>query len=244
MSLQILQEKVEKKQAVISIIGLGYVGLPVACTFAQAGFQVIGLDIEADKVAKIKAGISPIEGDEPGLPALLKEMRRTNKLSATTDYSLLAEADVVLIAVDTPVDQDNKPQYQALKSACVRLGAVFTPETLVIIESTVSPGTVNRIVQPILAEKSGLIANRDFYLGVCPERVMPGKLLKNLRQMSRVCGGTSVVAQTMVALYRHVVEGALDTTDVITAELVKTTENTYRDVQIALDLYNQVKEQN
>jgi UDP-N-acetyl-D-mannosaminuronic acid dehydrogenase len=229
-----LQDRIEAREAVIGVIGLGYVGLPVACSFAQAGFEVVGVDIDAGRVDLIQAGVSPIEGDEPGLADLLAEVVASGRFLATTEYDHLALADVVLIDVETPVDDDHIPRYRALQTAVRSLAPVLKRGGLVIVESTISPGTVDHLVRPLLEAETGRQANRDFYLGACPERVMPGKLLANLRQLSRVCGGsTPEVAETMAALYRHVVEADLDTADCLTAELVKTTENAYRDVQIA-----------
>ena len=232
---QALRDKIETQQTTIAVIGLGYVGLPVACEFARVGFTVIGLDVKPDRIAMIAEGISPIEGNEPGLSELLAEVVHSGRLRPTTDVSALAEADVITINVETPVDDtDHKPRYVALRAACEALGAVLKRGALVIVESTVAPGTVNRVVQPILEAASGMRANQDFFLGACPERVMPGKLLSNLRTISRVCGGsTPQIAETMQALYGQVVNAPIDIADVITAELVKTTENAYRDVQIA-----------
>ncbi len=230
-----LKTKIERKTAQLGVIGLGYVGLPVACEFARVGFHVIGLDIKPERIARISAGNNPIEGNEPGLSDLLSEVIQSGQLRVSTDYALLAEADVITINVDTPVDDiDHKPRYVALRGACAALGAVLKRGALVIVESTVAPGTVERVVKPALEEASGLRANLDFFLGACPERVMPGRLLANLRTIGRVCGGsTPEIAETMALLYRQVVNATIDTTDVVTAELVKTTENAYRDVQIA-----------
>ncbi len=229
-----LVNKIENRRATIGVIGLGYVGLPVACSFAGAGFNVIGLDIKPERVATINAGRSPIEGREPGLADLLAEVVRLGRLRATTDYAELAPADVVSINVETPVDDDYRPDYAALQAACRSLGPVMKEGVLVIVESTVAPGTTDRVVGPLLEETSGRKINVGFYLGACPERVMPGKLLANLRGMTRVCGGsTPETAEAMTALYRQIVQAELDATDTLTAELVKTTENTYRDVQIA-----------
>lgn len=232
---QELLNKIENHSAVIGVIGLGYVGLPVACMFAHKGFDVIGVEIRADRLALINAGHNPIEGEEPGLSDLLAEVTRSSKLRATTDTADLANADVILIDVETPVDSaDHKPRYAALKAACRSLGPVLKAGALVIVESTVAPGTVDGIVRPLLEEMSGKQMNRGFMLGACPERVMPGKLLSNLRTLSRVCGGgTPETSEVMIALYRRVVEADLDAADIITAELVKTTENAYRDVEIA-----------
>jgi UDP-N-acetyl-D-mannosaminuronic acid dehydrogenase len=234
MSLVELQNKIEQRQAVIGVIGLGYVGLPVACAFAEAGFSVIGLDIKPHRVATINAGCSPIEGDEPGLAELVAQVIGASRLRATTDYSEITRADVILIDVETPVNKRHEPNYAALKSACRSLGAVLKNGALVIVESTTAPSTANRLVRPLLEEIAGKQANVDFYLGACPERVMPGKLLANLRAMSRVCGGgTPETAETMIALYRTIVQADLDPADCVTAELVKTAENAYRDVNIA-----------
>ena len=233
-TMDTLKQRILEHDIVIGVIGLGYVGLPVACMFAKSGFKVIGLEIKQDRTDKINSGENPIEGEEPGLSELLQEVVTSGQLMATTDYGILSQADIVLIDVETPVDENNTPQYVALRSACTSLAKVMKDGVLVIVESTVAPGTIDRTVRPLLEEASGMKSNEGFYLGACPERVMPGKLLANLRKMSRVCGGsTQEVADVMVVLYRNIVEADLDTADPVTAELVKTTENTYRDVQIA-----------
>ncbi len=229
-----LKAKISDRSARIGVIGLGYVGLPVAALFAQKGYDVIGVDIKAERVDKINQGISPIEGKEPGLSELLREVADSGKLRATTDYQALADRDVVLIDVETPVNDQHVPEYQALRSALFSLAKVMKKGVLVVVESTIMPGTMQNIVLPILEETSGMICGKDFYLGNCPERVMPGKLLKNLRSMNRVVGGDcSGTSEVMKTLYKQVVEADVDEADWITAELVKTVENAYRDVQIA-----------
>lgn len=234
MTLQTLQTKIKDKTANVAVIGLGYVGLPVACIFARAGFNVTGIDVKQSQIEAINAGHSPIQGKEPGLAELLTTVVKNGKLKATPDYKQLKQTDIILVAVDTPVDNNHQPQYTALKAAVRQLGTVLQPGCLIIIESTVAPGTINSTVLPLLEQASGLKANHDFYIGACPERVMPGKLLANLQKMSRVCGGgTPETSQVMITFYRHIVEADLDAADITTAELVKTVENTYRDVQIA-----------
>mgnify|MGYP003735256739 CR=1 FL=1 len=232
--LDALDNKIFSKQAKIGVIGLGYVGLPVACMFAKAGFDVTGLDIKQDRVEMINAGICPIEGIEPGLQELITEVTRSKRFRASTEYQLLKELDVVLIDVETPTDHENTPQYVALRSACTNLAREMKDGALIIVESTIAPGTISKVVRPILEEVSGKRSSVDFFLGACPERVMPGKLLANLKAMSRVCGGeTPQVSETMKLLYRNIVEADLDSADIITAEITKTAENTYRDVNIA-----------
>lgn len=229
-----LKAKISDRSARIGVIGLGYVGLPVAALFAQKGYDVVGVDIKTERVEKINQGISPIEGNEPGLSELMREVADSGKLRATTNYQALADRDVVLIDVETPVNDQHVPEYQALRSALFSLAKVMKRGVLVMVESTIMPGTMQNIVMPILEETSGMTCGKDFYLGNCPERVMPGKLLKNLRSMNRVVGGDcSGTSEVMKDLYKQVVEADVDEADWITAELVKTVENAYRDVQIA-----------
>jgi len=159
---------------------------------------------------------------------------QTGRLRATTDYAGLTDRDVILIDVETPVDDRNIPRYEALRSVLKSLGPVLKPGALVIVESTIAPGTIANLVLPMLEGHTGKKLNEGFYLGACPERVMPGKLLKNLTTLSRVAGGmTPETSAVMIALYEHIVHADLDAADCVTAELVKTTENAYRDVQIA-----------
>jgi UDP-N-acetyl-D-mannosaminuronic acid dehydrogenase len=234
MPISELKEKIEAGSAKIGVIGLGYVGLPVAALFAGRGFSVVGVDVKAERVALINQGISPIEGKEPGLAELIAGVVKSGSLRASADYADLKTADVVLIDVETPVNHAHIPEYEALRSALKSLSAVLKEGALVVIESTIMPGTMQNVVLPILEESTGRKCGQGFYLGNCPERVMPGKLIQNLTSMSRVLGGDSAeTAATMQALYRNIVQADLDAADWITAELVKTVENTYRDVQIA-----------
>ena len=238
---RMLLARIEAKAARLVIIGLGYVGLPVAARFAQVGFHVTGLEADPDKVATVNAGRCPIEGEEPGLHELVADVVAGGKLTATTDYVVCRQADVILIAVETPIDSVNQPRYRALRSALRDLApnlrsassTAHSPQ-IVIIESTVAPGTTDKLVRPLL-EKEGLRrAGTDFLLAHCPERVMPGRLLANLTHMSRVVGGhTPEAAKVAKALYTEIVAADLDIADCVTAELVKTAENAYRDVQIA-----------
>ncbi len=234
MGIDGLRAKIKNKEAKLAVIGLGYVGLPVACEFARAGFDVLGVELQGERVAKINRGVSPIEGNEPGLDELLKAVIDSGRLKANGDYELLRERDVVLIDVETPVDELHIPRYHALHSALECLGPVLKEGALVVIESTIAPGTIATVAIPTLEKTTGRRVNEGFFLGNCPERVMPGKLLHNLRTLSRVVGGMSPeTSEVMVTLYRNVVNADLDPVDCITAELVKTVENAYRDVQIA-----------
>ncbi len=230
-----LAQAIENKTATIVVLGLGYVGLPVACMFAEAGFPVVGLRRDREKAEMINRGLCPIEGKEPGLADLVTRMVAEGRLRATTDYGVCDNAQVILIAVETPVEhEDRKPAYRALRSALQELGPHLTAGSMVIVESTIAPRSMELVVKPELEHASGKRVNRDFYLVNCPERVMPGKLLDNVRKLDRVVGGMCPdAAELAVKLYRNIVDGDLDPVDCITAEIVKTAENAYRDVQIA-----------
>ena len=217
------------------MVGLGYVGTPVAALFADAGFDVLGLDIQEEKIKKINQGINPIEGKEPGLTELVKKVVGNGKFRASSDFSKLKEIDVITVSVETPVDEKTKlPQYVALRSALKSIGGHLKSGSMVIIESTIAPKTMETIVQPILEQTSGLKLNKDFFLVHCPERLMPGRLIEIIRNYDRVVGASSKEAgEAAIAFYSNVVGGSLGVTDLLTAEIVKTAENTDRFVQIA-----------
>lgn len=216
------------------VVGLGIVGIPVAAKLAECGLHVTGLDVDAKRAGAVARGEYPFTSTEPGLRELIATQHKTGRLTATTDAKIaVADADVVLIAVQTPTDADGTPRYHVLKAALSSITPHLKDGALVIVESTLSPGTMRSIVQPTL-EATGKKAGKDFLLGHCPERVMPGKLLQNLVHYTRVVGGfDSASTKAMLDLYAAFVKGRLQPTDMTTAEVVKTTENAYRDVEIA-----------
>jgi UDP-N-acetyl-D-mannosaminuronic acid dehydrogenase len=227
-----LIEKIETRQAVVGVIGLGYVGLAAAAVLAEAGFMVRGIDRAQARVDRINAGQNPVQGDEPGLSELIAAVVRAGRLRASLDHADLRAADVVLIAVETPIDADRQPRYDALRAACAQLTP--KPGALVVIESTLAPGTMQRVIKPLLEQVTGRQVDVHFLLGHCPERLTAGKLLHNLRYLSRVCGAESPeTRRVMLALYRTIVQADVDAVDWVTAELIKTGENAYRDVNIA-----------
>lgn len=219
----------------VGICGLGYVGYPVAMLFADAGFDVIGFDVLEERVESLNRGENPIKGQEPGLDDLVKNVFEKGNFKATTDVTEYKKADYIIIAVQTPVAEENKiPTYTNLKSALKSIGQNMKKGVTVIVESTIAPGTMENVVKSILEEESGLTAGEDFHLSNCPERLMPGHLIENIRYYNRVVGGwTPECAEKVIELYKNVIEGELQPTDCITAEIVKAGENTYRDVQIA-----------
>ncbi|MCK9417569.1 nucleotide sugar dehydrogenase, partial [Candidatus Dojkabacteria bacterium] len=212
----------------VAICGLGYVGYPVAMLFADAGFNVIGMDILEERVKRLNEGENPIKGQEPGLDKLIEKVFKKGNFRATTDVKEYGLADYIIVAVQTPVAEENKkPTYENLKAALRDIGKNMKKGATVIIESTIAPWTMEHLVKPVLEEESGMEAGVDFYLANCPERLMPGHLLENIRYYNRVIGGwTPESADRVEELYKHVVQGELEKTDCITAEIVKAGENT------------------
>ena len=215
--------------ATVGIIGLGYVGLPLAVAFAQEGCDVIGVDVDPRKIEAIEAGDSYIE-DVPS--ELLKEV--SGRIHATTRYARLAKADAVVICVPTPLTRNREPDLGPLIDSTRALAEVLQSDQLVVLESTTYPGTTRERVAPLL-EESGLAAGRDFHLAFSPERVDPGRSDFTLRNTPKVLGGlTDACAQRAEALYGLVCESLVRVSSPEAAELSKLLENIFRSVNIAL----------
>ncbi|TFG94648.1 nucleotide sugar dehydrogenase, partial [Candidatus Thorarchaeota archaeon] len=216
-----------------------YVGIPCAALLADVeGFQVTGLQRRSKrsgwKIEQLNEGKSPFEGNEPGLDELIARVVAKGSFKVTDDIEVLTDSDVILIDVQTPTDEQHIPQYHSLKQVCEQIGQRIKKGTLVVVESTVAPGTTQNVVQKIIEEQSGLRGGEDFDLAFAYERVMPGKLINNIVNLPRIVGGiTPESAERAVAIYSKIVKAKLHTTDVLTAELSKTIENAYRDVNIA-----------
>ena len=224
----------------ISVIGMGYVGIPVAALLAdQKGVDVTGIQRRSQrsgwKIEVLNAGKSPFEGTEPGLDDLIRRVVQKGSFRVTEDFAVIKDMDIVLIDVQTPTDgADHKPRYLSLKEVSRQVGTYMKKGTLVVIESTVAPGTTQFVVQPILERKSGLKAGRDFCLAYSYERVMPGRLLDYIMNLPRIVGGVDEKSRDKaVQLYKKIVKAKILSTDILTAETSKTIENAYRDVNIA-----------
>jgi UDP-N-acetyl-D-mannosaminuronic acid dehydrogenase len=226
-------DKIESKSCRIGILGMGYVGLPMATIFAKRGFNVVGGDINPETIDTINRGESPI--NENGIDSMVREVVSNGSLRATTDTdSVVRDSDVVLVVVQTPIDSQKKPDLTAIKSAISTVSKNLREGHLIIIESTLPPGATGETLTPIL-EESGLRAGRDFYLSYSPERAIPTKTIEEIQQNSRIVGGvTKDCAALAKSLYSQITSGELNTTDIKTAEMVKVIENTFRDVNIAL----------
>lgn len=213
----------------VCVMGLGYIGLPTASVLATNGYRVLGVDVGARVVETVNLGNIHIE--EPGLHTVVKAAIGSGNLRASLQPE---KADVFFIAVPTPLTKDKKADMQYVCRAAEQIAPCLERGNLVILESTSPPGTCRDLLRPIL-EQSGLRVGSDIHLAHCPERVLPGKILKELIENDRVIGGyDGLSAQKAREIYGSFVEGQIFLTDVTTAEMVKVIENTFRDVNIAL----------
>jgi UDP-N-acetyl-D-mannosaminuronic acid dehydrogenase len=223
----------------IAVIGMGYVGIPVAALLANVeDFTVVGVQRRSKrsgwKIDWLNNGKDPIGGDEPALSELIARVVKKGSFKVVESISACKDADIILIDVQTPTDENRIPRYESLKEVAAEVGKHMRRRTLVIVESTVAPGTTDNVVKPILEKASGMKAGKDFYLAFCPERVMVGRLIKNIVHLPKIVGGINEESTKRAAeLYSHIVKDRILLTDTLTAEVVKVAENTYRDVNIA-----------
>jgi len=227
----------------IGVVGMGYVGIPAAALFADApefesvrGFQRDSPS-SGYKIAMLNRGESPLKGEEPGLEELLGKVVGAGKFRCTSDFSEIADCDAVTLAIQTPFKdpKDLIPDFSALIEGLRQTGRHLSEGTLVVLESTVTPGTTERMAREILEEESGLVAGEEFCLAHAPERVMVGRLLKNIREHDRIVGGIDDVStKRAIELYQPVLTtGKIIPMTATAAEVTKTAENAFRDLQIA-----------
>lgn len=227
-----LIKKLNNKTAVIGVVGLGYVGLPLAVEKAKAGYSVIGFDIQNERVNEVNQGINYI-GDV--VDEELKDIVNNKKLKATTDYSLIKEVDAVAICVPTPLDIYKQPNTSYVESSAAEIAAHLHEGTLVVLESTTYPGTTEELVKPLL-EESNLKCGEDFFLAYSPERVDPGNKQFKTKNTPKVVGGvTNNCTKVAATLYGNVLESDIhEVSSPAVAEMEKIHENTFRNINIAL----------
>jgi UDP-N-acetyl-D-glucosamine dehydrogenase len=228
---QLLAEKITDRSARVGVIGLGYVGLPLAVEFAKAGFSVTGIDISEEKVRRVNAGDSYV-GDIA--TAVLKPLVDAGKIRATTSFDAVADLDTINICVPTPLRKTKDPDMSFIVSSCQEIARNFHAGTLVILESTTYPGTTDEVVLPMLT-KGGLEAGVDFFLCFSPERVDPGNTKYQTSNIPKVVGGCTAECTEMGRLfYAQALQHVVPVSSTQVAEMVKLLENTFRMINIGL----------
>ncbi|WP_408955112.1 nucleotide sugar dehydrogenase [Natroniella sp. ANB-PHB2] len=229
---EVLQTKIDNKEAVIGVVGLGYVGLPLAVEKAKEGYQVVGFDIQQERVDMVNEGKNYI-GDV--VDADLEGIVEDEMIVATTDYQKIEEVDIVAICVPTPLDQYHQPNTEYVETSTEDIAKYLHRGMLVILESTTYPGTTEEIVMPIL-EETGLKCGEDFFLAFSPERVDPGNKVYKTKNTPKVVGGmTPKCTELAAALYENVLDSDVHTvSSPAVAEMEKILENTFRNINIAL----------
>lgn len=229
-----LKRRIETHTARVGVIGLGYVGLPLAVEMAREGFQVTGIDVARERVESVNAGISYVL-DVPS--QILLSYVREERIRATQSLQVIKDLDTVSICVPTPLRKTKDPDLSYVIAAAEAVADHLRPGQLIVLESRTYPGTTQEVVRPIL-EKSGLQVGMDFFLAYSPERVDPGNQLYTTRSIPKVIGGvTPRCSQLAVLFYRQFIERVIPVSSPGTAEMVKLLENTFRSVNIALWLH-------
>lgn len=231
LNQQTLIDRIQEKTARVGIVGLGYVGLPLAVEFAHCGFHVTGIDIRDDRNAILNQGTSYIQ-DVPS--ADIAQHVSAGRLNATSDFSVVRDLDTVNICVPTPLRKTKDPDMSYIIAACEEVAKYLHPGMLIILESTTYPGTTDELLLPMF-EKTGLVAGRDFFLCFSPERVDPGNAKWQTRNIPKVVGGVTAECTQMGALfYSKALETVVPVSSARIAETVKLLENTFRMINIGL----------
>ena len=230
---EVLSNKIDNKEIVVGIVGLGYVGLPLAVEQAKAGFKTIGFDVQQGKVDLVNQGhnyIGDIVDDD------LKKLVESGMLKATSDFSFIKDVDFIAICVPTPLDEHQQPDISYVENSTRSVSKYLSKDTMVVLESTTYPGTTEELIKPILEEGSGLKCGEDFYLGFSPERVDPGNLKFKTKNTPKVVGGMGKDATEVIAkMYRTVLGAEIyEVSSPAVAEMEKLLENTYRNINIGL----------
>ena len=226
-----LLNRIRRREARAGVVGLGYVGLPLAVELARAGFRTTGIDLDDRKIQAIREGRSYIPDVST---AALRALRESGTLDATTDFSAVQELDTINICVPTPLRKTKDPDMSYIVSAVESIAAHIHPGLLICLESTTSPGTTDEVVQPLL-EATGLKAGTDFFLAFSPERVDPGNPTFQTHNVPKVVGGLTPACSTLAAaLYSSAIDSIVQVSSTRVAEMVKLLENTFRAVNIGL----------
>ena len=228
-------ESLNSKTLRVCVIGVGRIGLPTALSFAKSGLQTIGVDINEKLVENINSGKFPLK-DEPGYDEIFEGVLKTKKFSATTKIEdAVPNSDLILLSLPTPMDENNVPDYSALRTVASKLSDILSPNSLVIVESTVEPGFIEDEMISLISKSGRLEIEKSFFIGVCPENANPGEILHDFTNLPRLVGGINLnITKIIKSIYNFVFSVELvEMPDCKTANVVKLTTNVFRDINIA-----------
>ena len=228
-------ESLDSKTLRVCVIGIGRIGLPTALSFAKSGLQTIGVDINEKLVENINSGKFPLK-DEPGYDEIFDSVLKTKKFSATTKIEdAVPNSDLILLSLPTPMDENNIPDYSALRTVSSKLSDILSPNSLVIVESTVEPGFIEDEMVSLISKSGRLEIEKSFFIGVCPENANPGEILHDFTNLPRLVGGINLnITKIIKSIYNFVFSVELvEMPDCKTANVVKLTTNVFRDINIA-----------
>jgi len=234
-NIEDVRKSLDSKTLRVCVIGIGRIGLPTALSFAKSGLQTIGVDINENLVQNINSGKFPLK-DEPGYNEIFDDVIKNKKFSATTNIEeVVPNSDLILLSLPTPMDENNIPDYSALRNVATKLSEILSPNSLVIVESTIEPGFIEDEMVSIISKSGRLEIEKNFFIGVCPENANPGEILHDFTNLPRLVGGINHnITKIIKAIYKFVFSVELvEMPDCKTANAVKLTTNVFRDINIA-----------
>jgi len=234
-NIEDVRKSLDSKTLRVCVIGIGRIGLPTALSFAKSGLQTIGVDINENLVQNINSGKFPLK-DEPGYNEIFDDVIKNKKFSATTNIEeVVPNSDLILLSLPTPMDEYNIPDYSALRNVATKLSEILSPNSLVIVESTIEPGFIEDEMVSIISKSGRLETEKNFFIGVCPENANPGEILHDFTNLPRLVGGINHnITKIIKAIYKFVFSVELvEMPDCKTANAVKLTTNVFRDINIA-----------
>ena len=234
-NIEKVAESLDSKSLRVCVIGIGRIGLPTALSFAKSGLETIGVDINENLVETINLGKFPLK-DEPGYDVIFDDVIKNKKFSVTTNISdAVPNSDLIILSLPTPMDENNIPDYSALRNVATKLAEILSPNSLVIVESTIEPGFVEDEMVSIISNSERLEIEKNFFIGVCPENANPGEILHDFTNLPRLVGGINDnITKIIKKIYDFVFSVELiEMPNCKTANAVKLTTNVFRDVNIA-----------
>ena len=234
-SVEDVSDSLNSKTLKVCVVGIGRIGLPTALSFAKSGLETIGVDINENLVQNINNGKFPLK-DEPGYDEIFDEVIKNKKFSATTDIeNAVPNSDLILLSLPTPMDENNVPDYSALRNVAMKLSEILSPNSLVIVESTIEPGFIEDDMISLISKSGRLKINENFFIGVCPENANPGEILHDFTNLPRLVGGINEnITKIIKSIYNFVFSVELvEMPNCKTANAVKLTTNVFRDINIA-----------